>query len=651
MANEDGPSPNPFGYADHTPFAAFGAELVYGLRHDGSLVHISQVQSGLACDCACPACGRALIARKGAIRMQHFGHHGSGSGCGRNAETNAHSWAKDVLGREKRILLPAVGAQVGKDKLQTHRERMFAFASAELENMLDDIVPDVVLTTADGQQLLVEVLVTHACGPDKIAKLRDRGLATVEVDLSAWRKSSDRQRIEEALIEWAPREWLYNRKLEDAETRLHALLEQHAAAQAEAERIRIERAEAEKLAREARRKRDLDAKVATVRRTIAAARNDRNDAGEAELAGVRRDMLFSAMLLPNQRTAGFLVPNENWQAALLDRVVDVPIGEGFFLPQFGLETVVRALEDCIPLLFRRDLPDDVDLALPPELRERRLPRQAIEDYLYFLCDQGMLQTSGLGSFEVHEDRARTLEARHAQWQKRRRRRDAIDRSMGKILQAIPAEEREGFAPELWQSRRIPGFDRTLDALVDEDDAVWSSFDKALLAIERMVEGGEAAGDALGLPLNGEIARAKQRARQKAEREADDREQRLRNAAREALGQHATAWLHTPPDADAPVRIARNGDAGLATAFELLAVERKRLAARAAADALAADCRRLLKTEAEQALGPTIAGHFLNNYDAHLKASPWDVSVDRAGLRLARIELASWVDRNKRTRRR
>ncbi|RYD94261.1 MAG: hypothetical protein EOP61_21980, partial [Sphingomonadales bacterium] len=141
----DDAGPNPFGYADHAPFSAFGAELVYGQWRDGTLVHVSQVPSGLACNCVCPACGRVLIARKGAIKMEHFGHYGVGNGCGRNAETNAHSWAKDVLGREKRVLLPAVGAQLGKDKLQTHRERMFRFAGAELEKTLDDIVPDVVL--------------------------------------------------------------------------------------------------------------------------------------------------------------------------------------------------------------------------------------------------------------------------------------------------------------------------------------------------------------------------------------------------------------------------------------------------------------------------------------------------------------------------
>ncbi|RYG27487.1 MAG: hypothetical protein EON93_20460 [Burkholderiales bacterium] len=200
-------------------------------------------------------------------------------------------------------------------------------------------------------------------------------------------------------------------------------------------------------------------------------------------------------------------------------------------------------------------------------------------------------------------------------------------------------------------RRIPGFDRTLDAIVDEEEAIWSRFDQTLLAIERMVEGGEPVAETLGLPLAGAIARAKERERQKTEREADDREQLLRHAASNALGSHASAWLYTPPDADAPVVRGRNSKDELSAVLEALEDERRLLAERSAADKLATECRRLLKAEAEKALGPALANPFLNNYDGHLKASPWDICIDKAGLRLARIELVNWIERNKRARRR
>ena len=37
--------------------------LVYALRH-GEIVSIADVESGLKCECACPACGELLVAKK-----------------------------------------------------------------------------------------------------------------------------------------------------------------------------------------------------------------------------------------------------------------------------------------------------------------------------------------------------------------------------------------------------------------------------------------------------------------------------------------------------------------------------------------------------------------------------------------------------------
>lgn len=37
--------------------------LVYALRH-GEIVSIADVESGLKCECTCPACGELLVAKK-----------------------------------------------------------------------------------------------------------------------------------------------------------------------------------------------------------------------------------------------------------------------------------------------------------------------------------------------------------------------------------------------------------------------------------------------------------------------------------------------------------------------------------------------------------------------------------------------------------
>lgn len=642
---------NPFGYTDHRPFAAFGVELVYGRQMDGTLTHISEAQRGLACACTCPACGRTLIARKGRIKVEHFGHYGQGTGCGRNAETNAHIWAKEVLGREKRILLPPVGAQIGRETLQIHGQGFFTFAHAELEKILDDLVPDVVLTTRDGQRLLVEVYVTHACGPEKIAKLKDRGLATLEIDLSAWRKSDDREQIEKALIETAPRTWLYNRKEDAAEAKLRALIEQRAAAAAEAQRKRHERAAQEEEARATKARRERDAKVDRVRRALVAARKSRCAAGLAELAAINQDPDNCHLLLPGTSSCGFLVPNARWQAALLVRMIEVRIGEEFYLPHINLDSAVRAIDDCIHALFHAELSDDVKAALPPDLLGLPLPRQAVEDYLYYLCAMGLLQSDGLDGFEVHHDRAEALARQQARWRLRTERRAATDRIIARMMGTLPGFEWQGFDEAAWAAAPIPGFDQSLAALLEADQPRWSAFEGALLAVLHMVDGGETVAEGLGLPVQGAMLRAEERARVRRMAEADARGHRLSMAAEAVFGTQANSWLYVPPDADAPIWRARNGEPGLVEALlELEAIGKVRRA-EAAKQALAAECRSLLKGEADKALGPGLTDPFLNNYSSHLQASPWAVCVDQAGLHLARGELDRWRKRDKRARRR
>jgi competence CoiA-like predicted nuclease len=49
-------------------------KLPYGLK-DENLISIDEVESGLACDCFCPACKKQLIAKKGKVNVHHFAHY------------------------------------------------------------------------------------------------------------------------------------------------------------------------------------------------------------------------------------------------------------------------------------------------------------------------------------------------------------------------------------------------------------------------------------------------------------------------------------------------------------------------------------------------------------------------------------------------
>lgn len=640
--------PNPLGYADHKPFAAFGAELVYGERADGTLAHIAVVASGLACACTCPACGRTLIGKKGRKTAAHFSHHGNATGCGKNAETNAHIWAKEVLNREKLIMLPAVRATVGKETLQTYRERMFEFENAELEKSLGDIVPDVMLTTKDGRQMLVEVMVTHGCGPEKIAKLRDRGLATLEVDLSRWRKSSDRHEIEQALVTGAPRVWLFNRKAEEAEARLATGIAERAANAERAALAAQVRADAADRLREtqARRKREEDAD----RIVRAVARIRKGDAGRAERQAIAGRGLLD-LLDPEQNAMGFTTDNEHWQAAIIERMIEAVVDD-FELPEFTASSALQGISDCLAPGMPESLPPDVRSELPLDLRSLDLPLNAVRTFLLRLCDRNVLWCDGFDTFTLPDDRIAVVEQAYAAWQQSDRRRRSVETTLDAIVDGIPVEEHGDFVLEAWRIASIPGLGRTIEELILSDTPVWEAFETKLSAIRRMIDGGTWVGETMGLPLHGELLRAERRASQLRDSQATEREDTLSRAVVATLGEGGMAWMKALElSGVTPAQQARGDAAGLSAALRALEKHAAALAASTAADKRAADYRQRLSDEAEKGLGRDIAQMFLTYHDAVLGTSPWNACCDAAGLHRATMELAKWIDRKRKTRKR
>src|SRR3546814_18564190 len=100
--------------------------LAYCQRPDGTIAHISEVVSGLACQCICPGCGADLVARKGDHKEHHFGHRSTAE-CAHALESALHKLAKEVLHDRKEILLPEVGADLAGRSLVTHRADVHRF--------------------------------------------------------------------------------------------------------------------------------------------------------------------------------------------------------------------------------------------------------------------------------------------------------------------------------------------------------------------------------------------------------------------------------------------------------------------------------------------------------------------------------------------
>lgn len=523
---------------DHRPFLGFRKELAFGLR-DGVQVSITDVERGAACGCVCPACGAPLIAHKGDILVHHFAHAGAGEGCGVGAETNAHLWAKQELASALWIRLPPVEAAAEGLHRRIHQGCDFQFASAELEKHAGEIVPDVQLTAADGRRLIVEVYVTHACDPEKIARIQAGGVSAIEVDLSPWRLSQDADAIARALLTEAPRRWLFNPAITRAEGEL------------------IEEAAELKRAQAARRLNRARDEVARLRRTPIRK--------PAELERLRTALValgHGALLVGVQPGDGFTVPARLWKAAALGRLIrEAPTyGAG---GQVTPERLLGLVHDC---LFKDDLPRkqrptvaDLKAAVPGY----QTPYEALEafvevlhraDILYYRKGDLWLESRVVEQARA-EAAARKLEAEKAEARARRATQvaDQLDRL---FAMARTQQESEAFSLAAWMKSLPSTSGPSLTALVETGDDDWTRVMQQLGAIERMLDGGAVTDDLLGLPFEEALDDARAQADAIAAAETAAAEDAIRRARLErrgimemeaatGLGVDGPAWLAEP----------------------------------------------------------------------------------------------------------
>jgi hypothetical protein len=113
---------------------------------------------------------------------------------------------------------------------------MFRYEKVEVELTVPGMKPDIIVYR-DDSKLFVEVAVTHWCEEIKIARLRERRQAAIEIDLSNVSRDADPATLADALLRTAPRAWLYNQYVAQAEGQLARQSLEHA----EAERARQDR--------------------------------------------------------------------------------------------------------------------------------------------------------------------------------------------------------------------------------------------------------------------------------------------------------------------------------------------------------------------------------------------------------------------------
>lgn len=185
--------------------------LTYALKN-GRITNILDVESGLRCECICPSCGEALVAKKGSKIMHHFAHH-AGHNCEYGYESSLHLAAKDILSKAKKIVIPPVYVDFPdsyKAKELLFEAREINIDHVELEKRYNDVIPDIVIYTGS-KQFFVEIFVTHCIDDEKLEKLRKANISTIEIDLSKRDKTITTEKLTELLLnDSEEKKWKYN---------------------------------------------------------------------------------------------------------------------------------------------------------------------------------------------------------------------------------------------------------------------------------------------------------------------------------------------------------------------------------------------------------------------------------------------------------
>ncbi len=159
-------------------------KLTYALKNN-VITSVLDVDSGLKCNCFCPACGEPLVAKKGRKMMHHFAHY-TGHNCEYGYESSLNLAAKEILSKAKKFVIPPVYLKFFEsykiDELISESIEI-PIDDVKLEKRFGDIVPDIVMSS-QGRKIFVEIFVTHYIDDAKLAKIQKADISTIEIDLS-----------------------------------------------------------------------------------------------------------------------------------------------------------------------------------------------------------------------------------------------------------------------------------------------------------------------------------------------------------------------------------------------------------------------------------------------------------------------------------
>ncbi len=573
-------------------------EIPYGRDDSGRMRHISEVCAGLRCDCTCAECDGRLVAYKGRRKQHHFGHY-AGRTCLGALETALHQFAKQALADSTALMLPPLVACCGDEQIVLRQQQEFRYEKVDVELTMPNMRPDVVVRRGEAV-LLVEVAVRHPCENAKLAHIRERRLPAIEIDLSRMRHDASPQEQVDAVLRSAPRHWLFNRHVEEAE----AELRRQALEQASAEKDRHDR-EWGKLAAD----------------MTAAYKADAGKGHPGWLSAVGDASLIALVGESIQGDACFVVPASVWQAAVVHQFVLGPAHYGDFSPSSVTEWLAGKgfLKPSFQALPTR-LSVEMSAYLAATVTGFRPPIDVVAEFMATLAQKGLLykrRTCWSASTTTADGARRQRDYALAARQRLSELSEEID--------AIKKLARRGASIDFatWAAERHEGMKETPEQIAISGGFPFDELKRRLQSLKDTLKPNAypTSGDLLGLPL-GEDQEA--RRREQEEREETwrrDRERREQLAAerrrvetrsflvdigaraREFLGEKAgTAWVsqHLPPPDGKAAGLELRPEQMNSMRWALETQQRRLIAeaeAQVAAAAMAKSCLDRLRAEA------------------------------------------------------
>ena len=155
-------------------------EIVFSWAENttGHLVHVDSVPNGLKCGCVCPYCHEKLLARHGQVNEHGFAHHSDNRGANLKIcyMVTLYKLAEQIIQTKKCIHAPSYYG--------IFKEKFLKFEDVKIDSSFEreDKQPDVIATTADGQQYLVEFVFRYKVQHKQ--PIDYKNLSCLQIDLS-----------------------------------------------------------------------------------------------------------------------------------------------------------------------------------------------------------------------------------------------------------------------------------------------------------------------------------------------------------------------------------------------------------------------------------------------------------------------------------